>query len=60
MDTKDIRKQIGDIYIMVSTLQASGDAVDTIAAVRARLRRLDGSIAELEKGADTDGGQDNG
>lgn len=33
-------KQVEDIYLIISSLGVSGDAVDVIAAVRSKLRKL--------------------
>lgn len=48
MDTKYLQKQVSDIYAIVSALNVSGDAVDVVAVLRARLRKLNADIAELK------------
>ena len=48
MDTKDLAQLAADAYAMISTLSVAGDAVDVIAAARAKLRKLGN---ELEKRA---------
>lgn len=76
MDTKELQERVRDIFDMVSLLNVSGDAVDYVAAVRAKLRRLHGDIGQWEpagpagpkgepgepgvKEAVNDGGQNNG
>ena len=48
MDTKDLERLARDAYAMISTLSVTGDAVDVVAAARAKLRKLGN---ELEKRA---------
>lgn len=59
MDKKELLKQVDDIYAIVSTLNASGDAIDTLAAARSKLRKLRAYIDKAEKEV-PDGGQNNG
>ena len=50
-------KQVEDIYLIISSLGVSGDAVDVIAAVRSKLRKLmeDMAAEKPKKEAKTDG-----
>lgn len=36
---KELKEEINSAYKLLSTLQVSGDVVDVVAAVRAKLRR---------------------
>lgn len=60
MDIENLQKQVQDIFGIVSQLRVSGDAVDYVAAVREKLRRLYADIGAMAEKEDTDGGQDNG
>ncbi len=51
----EFKTDVESIYAMLSTLQVSGDAVDVIAAVRAKLRKfrdMADRLEELETGLD--------
>lgn len=52
MDIENLQKQVSTIYAIVSSLNVSGDAVDAVAAIRSKLRKLDRDIAEAGKEAD--------
>lgn len=45
---EELRKEVDAIYRMISSLSVSGDAVDIIAAVRAKLKRVHGELAKLD------------
>lgn len=51
MDKKALLKQVDEIYAILSTLSASGDALDVIAAVRSKLRKLREGLAALGNAA---------
>ena len=44
----EIRKELDEAYKLISVVQVSGDAVDIIATVRARLRKAYELAAEPE------------
>lgn len=44
--SKDLAKEINEIYQMISSLSVSGDAVDLIAAVRFRLQKIYKEVSE--------------
>lgn len=46
MDNKQISEELTAVYQILATLSVSGDAVDAMAAVRAKLRRV---IADMGK-----------
>lgn len=52
----EIRKNIIESYNLVSAVAVSGDAVDLIAATRAKLKR---AIRLIDEEAKLDGGQQN-
>lgn len=43
---KEWANEINDIYALISTLYVSGDAIDTVAAVRFRLQKLYKEVSE--------------
>lgn len=44
---QELKKQVDEIFTMVSLLRVSGDAVDIVATVREKLRRLYKHIEKL-------------
>ena len=50
----EIQKELDEVYKLVSVVQVSGDAVDVIATVRARLRKA----YELAAAPDAEGESD--
>lgn len=48
---KELKETIDSAYRMLSTLQVSGDAVDVVAAVRAKLRKAYSLAGEAAKEA---------
>lgn len=60
-----LMKQVNDIYAIASSITVRGDAVDAMAAIRAKLRTLYASLKAMEtdtvqKETEANGGQDNG
>lgn len=53
---KEIKTEINDAYLILSQLSVSGDAVDLMAAVRAKMKRALRMMNDLEKG-EADGRQ---
>lgn len=50
MTVDDILKEVNDIYGLVSSIPVQGDAVEVVAMIRVRLRKLNGELRErLEK-----------
>lgn len=43
---QDILKELSSVFQLVSTIPVTGDSIDTMAVVRARLRRI---YADVEK-----------
>ena len=54
----EIKTEINDAFAILSRLSVSGDTVDLMAAVRAKLKRAMRMLDKMEKGED-DGGQTN-
>ena len=52
----EIKTEINDAFLILSRLSVSGDAVDLMAAVRAKLKRTMRMMDDLEKG-EADGRQ---
>lgn len=50
----DIKKEVAEALVILSTLSVSGDAVDIMAAVRQKLKRALKMLDESQK-EDTDG-----
>lgn len=48
MEQKNIAAELGTVYQILATLSVSGDAVDAMAAVRAKLRRILAALIEEE------------
>lgn len=46
---KDLLKEVGDIYHLVSSIPVQGDAVEVIAMVRVRLRNLSNELKKLDE-----------
>ena len=46
----DVKKNIESAYEMLSSLQASGDVIDLLAAVRTALREAMKALEEMEAG----------
>lgn len=42
----DVKKNLNECYMMLSTLNVSGNAVDVMAAVRQKLREAMGALEE--------------
>lgn len=49
MDNKQISDELTAAYQILSTLSVSGDAVDAMAAVRAKLRRVMAALGKEEQ-----------
>lgn len=60
MDKNALLKQVDDIYAIVSTLNANGDAIDTLAAVRSMLRKLRADIDKAQKACENAVGKSSG
>lgn len=54
MDTLSLKKEITEIYKLVSSLSVQGDAVELVAMIRIRLRKLHESVDQIDKEDSTD------
>lgn len=45
-EKKNLAKEINEIYMMISSLSVSGDAVDIIASIRFRLQKMYKEVSE--------------
>lgn len=52
MDVDDVLKEVSDIYNLVSSIPVQGDAVEVVAMVRVRLRKLNGELINLKKSSE--------
>lgn len=52
MAVDDVLKEVGDIYNLVSSIPVQGDAVEVVAMVRVRLRKLNGELINLKKSSE--------
>lgn len=49
MEVPKLKKEILDIYNLVSSLSVQGDAVDLVAMIRFRLRTLHENVDKIDK-----------
>ena len=54
MDGLSLKKEITEIYKLVSSLSVQGDAVELVAMIRIRLRKLHESVDQIDKEDSTD------
>lgn len=51
----EIMKELDTVYKTVSSIPVTGDAVDAMAVVRAKLRKIYAELEKTKEGAETDG-----